>query len=357
MKRVLIFIFPILLTVAAGFVVFGVLQVRYEQEKLLSDLARKAQAVAESVALSARGAIRTGDLKTIRSLAESFQRRERMQGCVIYDNEGNVLGVTERVADWGRRDKATVQRVLATQQACEVSEKLADYSVYSYLVPVLDEAGNPLGVVQVMYETSYMFTTLAEIWKRLSIALLGLLILISLTAILIERQMFSLPVRRLTQWFGHFQRGETDQLRPFPEKGEFGKLVSEVEQVALGLRVARRAVSDEASARVQKDETWTDDRLKDLVRARLGEKAFYVISNREPYMHVREESTGKPTCIRPAGGVVTAIDPLLQACGGTWIAHGSASADHEFVNAKDKLGVPPEDNRYILKRVWLTKEE
>ena len=74
-------------------------------------------------------------------------------------------------------------------------------------------------------------------------------------------------------------------------------------------------------------------------------------------MHIIDDVTGQAKCIRPASGVVTAIDPILRACGGTWIAHGSGSADKKFVNSKNKLGVPPEDNRYILKRVWLTKEE
>ncbi|OGX19310.1 MAG: trehalose-6-phosphate synthase [Omnitrophica WOR_2 bacterium RBG_13_44_8b] len=82
-----------------------------------------------------------------------------------------------------------------------------------------------------------------------------------------------------------------------------------------------------------------------------------MVSNREPYMHVVDESTGVVKCIRPASGVVTAIHPVLCACGGTWIAHGGGDADRKFVNSKDKLGVPPHDNRYILKRVWLTKEE
>lgn len=74
-------------------------------------------------------------------------------------------------------------------------------------------------------------------------------------------------------------------------------------------------------------------------------------------MHVIDEATGQARCIRPASGVVTAINPILRACGGTWIAHGSGNADRKFVNSKDKLGVPPEDNRYILKRIWLTKSE
>jgi len=109
--------------------------------------------------------------------------------------------------------------------------------------------------------------------------------------------------------------------------------------------------------RVQKEEIWTKDKLHDLVQAKLGENSLFIVSNREPFMHVQEEQTGSTICIRPASGVVTALDPILRACGGTWIAHGSGNVDKKYVNSKDKLGVPPEDNRYILKRVWLTKEE
>ena len=127
--------------------------------------------------------------------------------------------------------------------------------------------------------------------------------------------------------------------------------------MALSLRVARKVVSEKASDRLDKEELWTEGRLRDVIQARLGEKALYLVSNREPYMHIIDEATGKPRCIRPAGGVVTAIDPIMRACGGMWIAHGSGNADRQFVNSKDKLGVPPEDIGYILKRVWLSKEE
>ncbi|HAZ10165.1 MAG TPA: trehalose-6-phosphate synthase [Candidatus Omnitrophica bacterium] len=82
-----------------------------------------------------------------------------------------------------------------------------------------------------------------------------------------------------------------------------------------------------------------------------------MVSNREPYMHVVDDVTGITKCIRPASGVVTAIHPILCACGGMWIAHGAGNADRKFVNSKDKLGVPLEDSRYILKRTWLTKDE
>ncbi len=356
-KRLLLFSLPILIVVTAGLTVFGIFQVRYIQDRLLNDLQRKARAVAEGVELSARHAIAGNDLNAARRVVESFQDRERLQGCVIYDREARSIAVTERIAHWGERDSRVIKQVLTAKQGRGATEQLGEYTVYRYAAPILDEGSNPIGAVEVIYDTAYMAPILAELWRKLSITLIVLVVCIAVAAALTERQMFTLPVRRLTQWFSLFQRGETDKLRPFIEKGEFGKLVSEVEQVALSLRVARKAASDEAAVRLEKEELWTEGKLRDLVRARLGEKAFLVLSNREPYMHVMDESSGQVKCIQPAGGVVTAIDPLLRACGGTWIAHGSANEDRNFVNSKDKLGVPPEDNRYILKRVWLSKRE
>ena len=356
MRRILLFILPILIIIALAFTIFGILQVRYEEEKLMDDLKRKARTVAESVELSARYSLISNDLKSAKRLVESFQKRERMQGCVIYDKDGNILSITERISDWGQKDKPYLKEVLNSKNARGAIEKFGDYSVYSYALPVTDDDNNLLGSVEVIYDTSYFFTALADLWRRISITLITLIVLIAIVALLIQRQIFILPVRRLTQWFYHFQKGETEKLKPFKEKGEFGKLVTEVEQVALGLRVARKVVSEEAHVRI-KEELWTENKLRDFIQAKLGENAFFVVSNREPYMHMLDDITGAPKCIRPASGVVTAIDPILRACGGTWIAHGSAPADKRFVNSKNKLGVPPEDNRYILKRVWLSKEE
>ncbi len=125
----------------------------------------------------------------------------------------------------------------------------------------------------------------------------------------------------------------------------------------MSLRVARKSISDVASVKLQREELWTESKLRNLIHAKLGDKVLFVVSNREPYMHVLDEATGAVHCIRPASGVVTAIHPILCACGGTWIAHGGGDADRKFVNSKDKLGVPPNDDRYILKRVWLSKQE
>ncbi len=357
MKRILLFILPILIIVALGFTISGIMQARFTEEKLMDDLQRKAKSVGESLELSARYILINNDLKQANRLVESFQKRERLQGCVIYDKDGKILAITERFSDLKEEERPYIKDILLTKNPRGALDKFREYSVYSYILPVLNDEGSVLGMVEVIYDTSYMLTTMAELWRKISTSSAVLILLIVLVTFLIQRQIFIMPVRRLTQWFTHFQRGDIDKLRPFAEKGEFGKLISEVEQVALSLRVARRTMSDEAHVRLQKEELWTEAKLKDLVHAKLGNDSFFVVSNREPYMHVFDDALGKSICIRPASGVVTAIHPILSACGGTWVAHGSGSSDRKFVNSKDKLGVPPNDNRYILKRVWLDKEE
>ncbi len=357
MRRIFLFILPILIVVAAAFTLFGYFQVRVEEKRLLDDLMRKSKHIAESMELSARGVFVAKDMRNANYLAEKFETRERLQGCVLYDKDGNIIAITKRFSDWKEKDKPYIKDLLSSKTPRGEMEKFKGYTVYSYILPIADDEGQALGLVEVIQDTSYVFTRLTELWKRISATLIILVIIIFIIAIFLHQQIFGLPIQRLTVWFRSFQKGEIDEAHPIKEQGDLGKLASEVEQVALSLRIARRSVSEEASERLQKEELWTDAKLRDLVRAKLGENALFVVSNREPYMHVTDESTGAVKCIRPASGVVTAIHPILCACGGMWIAHGAGNADRKFVNSKDKLGVPPKDDRYILKRIWLNKEE
>lgn len=100
---------------------------------------------------------------------------------------------------------------------------------------------------------------------------------------------------------------------------------------------------------------WTDTLLQDTVREKFAGTRLVVVSNREPYAHVYAQ--GRVVCERPASGMASALDPVLRACGGLWVAHGSGAADRLVVDAQGRVPVPPEDPRYLLKRVWLTKEE
>jgi trehalose-6-phosphate synthase len=97
------------------------------------------------------------------------------------------------------------------------------------------------------------------------------------------------------------------------------------------------------------------ERFQNIVKKRLEDRFLILVSNREPYIHNLEG--GRLKIIRPAGGAVNALEPVMRACGGLWVAHGSGMADQKMVDKKDKVKVPPGNPTYELKRVWLSREE
>jgi trehalose 6-phosphate synthase len=104
---------------------------------------------------------------------------------------------------------------------------------------------------------------------------------------------------------------------------------------------------------------------------RLRNTQLIIVANREPYIHVYQtrevrgwwarlrgvRATRDVTWMRPASGLVTALDPVMRAWGGTWVAHGSGPADRDVTDAKGRVRVPPDDPSYTLRRVWLSPEE
>ena len=100
---------------------------------------------------------------------------------------------------------------------------------------------------------------------------------------------------------------------------------------------------------------WNKDRLYQLVQAKLGDSLFIVVSNREPYIHTM--SGDKIKWNRPVSGLTEALDPVMRASGGTWVAQGTGDADRKVVDENDRVAVPPDKPEYTLRRVWLTEEE
>ncbi|HXE69771.1 MAG TPA: trehalose-6-phosphate synthase [Hyphomicrobiaceae bacterium] len=100
---------------------------------------------------------------------------------------------------------------------------------------------------------------------------------------------------------------------------------------------------------------WSPQTLHLLLEERLPDTEVIAVSNREPYIHNRKN--GSVALQIPASGLVAALEPVMRACGGKWIAHGSGSADRETVDARDHIRVPPGDPAYTLRRVWLSEEE
>jgi trehalose 6-phosphate synthase len=100
---------------------------------------------------------------------------------------------------------------------------------------------------------------------------------------------------------------------------------------------------------------WSPESLQDLLGKALPGAEVLVVSNREPYIH--NQSEAGIVVQTPASGVVSALEPIMRACGGTWIAHGGGTADRDTVDANSRIDVPPDAPTYKLRRVWLTDEE
>lgn len=92
------------------------------------------------------------------------------------------------------------------------------------------------------------------------------------------------------------------------------------------------------------------------MRQLLPGRQLIVVSNREPYTH-RRGNDGAVVVDRAVGGLVAALDPVMQELSGTWIAWGEGDADFAVTDPGGRVGVPPEAPRYALKRIALTRQE
>src|SRR6187431_526058 len=100
---------------------------------------------------------------------------------------------------------------------------------------------------------------------------------------------------------------------------------------------------------------WTAERLREVLRTQLQGERVVVVSNREPIIH---EWAGENVVVRhPASGLVTALEPVMRACSGVWVAHGSGSADRASSDRHGRVTISSAESRYLLRRVWLSEEE
>lgn len=149
-----------------------------------------------------------------------------------------------------------------------------------------------------------------------------------------------------------YWRGWSDDLRRVlrggASKPEFQPLIRDVRELVDHIIAEKE--------REREDGSWTPFRLKQTLQRHLHGERVVIIANREPYIHQRMED-GEVRVLHPASGLVTALEPVLRACSGTWIAHGGGTADRETADAHGRLRVPPGEESYQLRRVWLTPEE
>ncbi|MBI3549710.1 MAG: trehalose-6-phosphate synthase [Elusimicrobia bacterium] len=162
-------------------------------------------------------------------------------------------------------------------------------------------------------------------------------------------------IQQLADWMRLTRTGQTVAPPPAVPQGLLAPLVEEAATMAQSLSRAQSSAELEARLRLQADSLWTAERLREQVKAKLQGRSLLVVGNRQPYRHVRRG--GAVTFEMPASGLVTGLEPVLRACGGTWIGQGDGNADKETADEHGRLRVPPDDPQYVLRRVWLSPEE
>jgi len=209
-----------------------------------------------------------------------------------------------------------------------------------------DREGVRVGSLVILHDMSYIERRSAATRKYIIIFFTVLGVIISLITVFVAH----LSWRGWMAGVRAMLRGE-GILKPFSVEtapAELKPLAGDLRNLFRTLDAERRFTEDISIV-------WNPDSLRRLLHKQLAGERILVVSNREPYIHVK---TGERIEVsRPASGLVTAVEPVMRACSGTWIAHGGGSADRETVDAHDRVGIPPEHPEYTLRRIWLTKEE
>ncbi|MBI5860706.1 MAG: trehalose-6-phosphate synthase [Rhodocyclales bacterium] len=206
----------------------------------------------------------------------------------------------------------------------------------------------PAGKLVLIHDMSFVTRRSEETKRYVFYLFMGLAIVVSLITVIIAQ----LSWRGWMAGMRSLLRGEG--LLRQPAAGA-QQALPEFKPIARDLQLLIRELEAETRARDESQITWTPEALRAILHGELRGEDVIVVSNREPYIHQRR---GDHIDVqRPASGLVTALEPIMRACSGTWIAHGSGSADREVVDEHDRVAVPPESPAYQIRRVWLTAEE
>ena len=359
MKQLLIVIFTIFLTVALIAIAFTISQVSSESQRLETDLERRSVLLAESLRETIEPNFINNSMEYFQGVVDKFENRERLAGLRIYDNKENPIAASSTLPIDIADSKKIAADAMDEDKANGDFASLDGQKVYLLAIPIHDQE-SVVGSLMLVQKADYIDSRLSEIWKNNLTRLFLQILLLSVAVLLGIKWLLFQPIRKLTESLKllKVQTEGPDSDHSQSDGGSifFQPLVNEISNIKKSLFEARMAASEEAKINLERlDSPWTGERLKEFVKDILKNRKIVVVSNREPYIH--SKSGNKISSSIPASGMVTAIEPMMEACGGTWIAHGSGNADKLVVDTDNKVRVPPGEPKYNLKRVWLTDGE
>jgi alpha,alpha-trehalose-phosphate synthase [UDP-forming] len=332
------------------------LEVLAHKHVLRQELQRKTAWQSKSLQAAMEKSLAAGEVAGTVAEAVRLRAQNEALGLAVYDLQGRLVTAAGPAGIFAALPRGPLDK--AIQQGAD-SSIFGHWGNQQWLEEVtpLHADGRMAGALVILEDANAIQAEGVAVWWHSFLHTAAFVLLIVCVTLLMVRWFLMRPMMMVTDRLRRLRMGQ-----PAEDAGDnleglslFAPLAREVKSMSESLMVARAAAETEARLRDAGEHQWTAERLAANIRERFGSSRIFVLSNREPYMHVLQ---GKETvCMVPPSGLVTAIEPVLRACDGVWVAHGSGSEDALNVDKFDRLRVPPDDPRYTLRRVWLSKEE
>ncbi|HZB88863.1 MAG TPA: trehalose-6-phosphate synthase [Terracidiphilus sp.] len=323
---------------------------------LREDLVLRSKWIGVSLQPSIEQSLATGFADALPDFLEVARSKTGVEALAIFDAQGHLLCSAGPLALVGSVGGAPIERSLRKGANVNQFGRTGGDQWLEEVFPLHN--GNQLeGALVLVSDANYIRRESYDLWQRSFWRIVALVVLIAAITFAMVRWLLLRPLTRVAERLRRLRTG--DGLETGGDEREelsiFTPLAREVETLTESLLAARASAETEARLRAAGENLWTAERLAVRMREQAGESRIFAVSNREPYVHVRQGR--EIVCEVPPSGLVTALEPVLRACDGVWVASGSGSADAEMVDEFDRLRVPPDDPRYTLRRVWMSAEE
>lgn len=346
--------------VAVGMVTVGftLYQISSDRTKLNNDLEIRSTRIAEEVFQNNRISFESVNQKSIEHLIDSISIRYKLIGIAIYSSKDSVIISHNASRSLINYSEDNIAQSMIADSTFGNFITVQGKKIYQYIKPISSGLINnniPIKSVVFYTDAEYINNLISSIWVRNFMRWFLQVLFISFITVFIIRWAIFSPIDKIVDWVKAVRIGNVELLKKQPFAGFLAPLHKEIIQITEAMNEAKAIAEEEALLRSSGEAIWTPERLKVEMETILQNKKMVVVSNREPYMHIHDGKNIK--CIVPASGLITAMEPILIACGGLWIASGTGDADKETVDKNDKLQVPPENPKYTLKRLWQTEKE
>lgn len=339
MRLSLRFILPLSIVLALGAYALVPFAEDLALKWFVRDLDIRADLISNSIEDSVIPLVEKRERARILTLFNRLIRDERLYAIGVCDPSDKLIYQTQTFQDQIRC--AEIQHDASSKVMTLTSGPLHVASR-----PIMGEDGaTPLGRIVLLHDMSFIQRRSEVTRKYIFYLFIGIGAVVSFITVLVAQLSWK-------GWISGIQallKGE-GLVRPMTQIRS-----PELRPIAKELR---ELVSDLESSRKVRDEnqiSWSPSALKEVLQRELAGEEILIVSNRQPYIH--NSRNGQIEVQVPASGLVTALEPVMRACSGTWIAHGSGSADRDVVDKFDRVRVPPGTPSYAIRRVWLSKEE